>query len=202
MANANSNPHPRPAHPSTGPRTPEGKARSSMNAVTHGLTAKTALIPGEDPAEFREFAWEVVLDLSPQGPVQRELAAKAASLMWKRRRVDEAERQIIQEQAERYVKGGDEDEDDAEGPKEIPIDPSDPLRLVRFITANQFAGKREEELTRLARHEERIDRQIDSTLRLLLKLQNRRDWKDQQHKREQGQQRDAERTEGPGAGPT
>jgi hypothetical protein len=38
---------------STGPTTPAGKAASSVNAVTHGMTCKTQIfLPGESPAEY------------------------------------------------------------------------------------------------------------------------------------------------------
>ena len=37
---------------STGPRTGEGKARVSQNALKHGLLARDAVLPDEDPAEF------------------------------------------------------------------------------------------------------------------------------------------------------
>ncbi len=40
-----------PGH-STGPRTPEGKASSSMNRLTHGCRSETLVLPFEDPAEF------------------------------------------------------------------------------------------------------------------------------------------------------
>ena len=40
------------AKKSTGPNTPEGKARSSKNALKHGLLARDAVLPGEDPADF------------------------------------------------------------------------------------------------------------------------------------------------------
>src|SRR6185503_10651237 len=79
----------------TGPRTAAGKANSRMNALKHGLTAKTPLLPDEDPDEFRRFVWEVVEDLSPVGPVQLELAHRVAVLMWKRRRVGVAENPIF-----------------------------------------------------------------------------------------------------------
>ena len=39
----------------TGPRTAEGKAASSGNALTHGLTARTVLLAGEDPEEYRRL---------------------------------------------------------------------------------------------------------------------------------------------------
>jgi hypothetical protein len=47
---------------STGPRTPEGKARSSENARKHGLTAKDMIIGPEDREEFDELvasAWNL-----------------------------------------------------------------------------------------------------------------------------------------------
>ncbi len=37
------------ARKSTGPRTAAGKDRSRMNAVTHGLSARTLILPDEDP---------------------------------------------------------------------------------------------------------------------------------------------------------
>ena len=40
------------AKKSTGPRTEEGKARVSLNALKHGLLARDAVLPSEDPAEF------------------------------------------------------------------------------------------------------------------------------------------------------
>ena len=76
---------------STGPRTPEGKARSSMNAVKHGLTAQAAVLPGEDPAELESLARLFTAQLKPMGPLQRLLVERIISLTWKLRRVSRAE---------------------------------------------------------------------------------------------------------------
>src|ERR1039458_4019769 len=39
---------------STGPRSEAGKQRSALNALTHGLTARTAVLPSEDPAAYEQ----------------------------------------------------------------------------------------------------------------------------------------------------
>lgn len=44
---------------SSGPRSLDGKRRSSPNALRHGLTSTQMVIPGEDPAEFSEFRLSV-----------------------------------------------------------------------------------------------------------------------------------------------
>ncbi len=36
----------------TGPRTPEGKAKSSKNSYKHGLRSEKNVLPDEDPAAF------------------------------------------------------------------------------------------------------------------------------------------------------
>jgi hypothetical protein len=38
---------------SSGPRTESGKQRSSLNALSHGLTAHTAVLPTEDPDAYQ-----------------------------------------------------------------------------------------------------------------------------------------------------
>ena len=40
------------ARRSTGPQTPSGKSRSRMNALKHGLSAKSIVIGDERPEEF------------------------------------------------------------------------------------------------------------------------------------------------------
>src|ERR1017187_1009875 len=42
---------------SSGPRTAEGKARSSRNSTVHGLTGKSPILPGEDRADPLAFAY-------------------------------------------------------------------------------------------------------------------------------------------------
>ena len=53
----------RNAQRSSGPRTEEGKRRSSLNAVTHGLRAETAILLDEDPQalEDRKTSWSSCL---------------------------------------------------------------------------------------------------------------------------------------------
>jgi hypothetical protein len=68
---------------STGPRTEEGKKQSSMNALKHGMRAKTVLLPDEDPEEYAAFfeaQWE---ELGPQDAVQCVLVGNAIGYMWR-----------------------------------------------------------------------------------------------------------------------
>ena len=76
---------------STGPRTEAGKARSSLNALKHGLTAQTSLLPGEDPDALREFGELLEADLRPMGALQKLLVQRIVAIAWKLRRSAAAE---------------------------------------------------------------------------------------------------------------
>ena len=55
-----------------GPKTPEGKAKSALNALRHGLRARHfALLPHEDPAEFEALATATREAYRPACPVER-----------------------------------------------------------------------------------------------------------------------------------
>jgi len=64
---------------STGPGTPEGKQRSSRNAVTHGLFSRAAVLPGEDVAELERLRRGMMGRLRPRDELEQMLADRAVS---------------------------------------------------------------------------------------------------------------------------
>ena len=90
----------RNAQRSTGPKTPSGKARSSQNAVRHGLTAETVIGPLEDPADYRAFEQAVTTGYDAETAVERELVLRLASLLWRLRRATSVETGLLQIQCE------------------------------------------------------------------------------------------------------
>src|SRR4051794_389150 len=68
---------------STGPRTAEGKKRSSMNALKHGLTAKTVVLPGEDAAAFDERLDAWLDEFQPEGASQVVSVEHAVHATWR-----------------------------------------------------------------------------------------------------------------------
>jgi hypothetical protein len=81
---------------STGPKTPEGKARTSMNALKHGLRAASLAVPILENAED----WEahrslVVRDLAPAGYLETILSERVAALLWRLGRVVRYESAVV-----------------------------------------------------------------------------------------------------------
>jgi hypothetical protein len=71
---------------STGPITEEGKDRSRLNAVRHGLTAETVIGSLEDAEDYQAFEAAVIADYDADTAVQRELVLRLASILWRLRR--------------------------------------------------------------------------------------------------------------------
>ena len=80
----------RNAQSSTGPKTEAGKAASSANAISHGLTAAgDVLLQDESVDAFEELQRDMLADLDPQGALQGMLARRIVQLLW---RLDRAAR--------------------------------------------------------------------------------------------------------------
>jgi len=75
------------AQQSTGPRTPQGQARSSQNARTHGLTAKDLIVAPSEREEFEELLNGYQTDVKPQGAIQHTLFDELVAAAWNLRRV-------------------------------------------------------------------------------------------------------------------
>jgi len=86
----------RNAEHSTGPKTPEGKAAVRLNALTYGLRARSTLIAGEDPEEYRRLWAELVAEWQPQTPTERMQLEQMATSQWLLARVARGERKIYE----------------------------------------------------------------------------------------------------------
>ncbi len=71
------------ARRSTGPRTALGKARSSLNAVRHGFSARNAVLPQEDRRAYLDLLGSLRAEFRPQGPVESFLVQQMASAQWR-----------------------------------------------------------------------------------------------------------------------
>ena len=65
-----------------GPKTPEGKARSSRNALRHGLRARTfCLVPEDDPEDWRRHVLDLEAGYGPTDAVEHKLVDAIAVAM-------------------------------------------------------------------------------------------------------------------------
>jgi hypothetical protein len=71
------------AQKSTGPRTVEGKRRSSLNSLKWGLTAATLVLPHEDEIGYQETRGMLYTQYQPATPQECMLVDQLASSWWR-----------------------------------------------------------------------------------------------------------------------
>jgi len=74
-----------------GPRSPEGKTTSSLNALRHGLSARNLLLPGENAAEYEAFMDSWFAALTPATMPEAVIVAQLGDLSWKLERLAKLE---------------------------------------------------------------------------------------------------------------
>jgi len=147
------------AQKSTGPRTAEGKATASHNAVKHGLLAEQVVIHGEDPAEFDLYREGMLEELAPEGVVETILAERAVSLAWRLRRAERLQSAVF---ATVYRENAG---DVVLWPKHgLPIEPrpDEEAVILGQVVMTDFA--RAQVLDRLLVHERRIESSLYRTM--------------------------------------
>src|SRR5260370_34963849 len=142
---------------SHGPKTPEGKAVSSMNALRHGLTASRPLLPGESQESFEELLKEYMEEYEPDGPAERDLVHRMVVSKWREQRA-----WTVETAALRSHMGP---------PKEDPTVPDPAPSLTAAFTS--YTGN-SRFLDCFYRQENAVTRRVDRALARLLDLQERR----------------------------
>src|SRR5271168_2501144 len=143
---------------STGPRTPEGRQRSCLNALRHGLTGQVVLMPAEDLEAYQHHIQRFVDEYQPQGATEAQLVQALADAAWRLNRVSVLETNLLTYDIV-Y-----EDFPNNESTHE--------MREAMAISARLDSHSRA--LSTLSLHGQRLSRQFEKTLALLQQLQSTR----------------------------
>jgi hypothetical protein len=82
------------AQKSTGPRTAEGKAASSTNALKSGIYAQSLIVRGEDPAELEALREDFYTAHQPESADERALVDTLVHSEWTLRRLRKCAAQL------------------------------------------------------------------------------------------------------------
>ncbi len=83
---------------STGPKTPEGKAATKLNALRHGLRARTVVLPAEKSEDFHQLCNDLEAEWQPQSRTEHFYLEQMPVSQWKLARVEIAEKSILKQE--------------------------------------------------------------------------------------------------------
>ena len=149
---------------STGPRTPEGKSKISLNAVKTGLTGRTVLLPSDDAAAYQSHIEQYRNEFRPAGLRETELVQSLADTSWRRQRIPGLEMAIYA--LGRVELGGNFDDHDESVRSNM-------IELETFF-------KYEKQLRNLQLQEARLARRYEIELAELRELQKERASREEQ----------------------
>ena len=145
---------------STGPRSPETRAKVSLNAVKHGLTGNTIVLTPETTEAYKAHIFNYERMLQPIGPEERSLVQYMADTRWRINRIPVLEHALI-----------------AKGYRQFkhqfanPVDPYvDVTALIEIETRLAF----EKEFKNLQLQEGRLNRRLDKDTARLACIQEAR----------------------------
>jgi hypothetical protein len=171
----------RNARKSTGPRTPQGKARSARNATSHGLFCKDLVLPDEPQRVFHAMRNLFISSLNPQDITELMLVDRIVAANWKLRRLQEAERLFYWDEENELLKidalqghldrryADDPHEDQPRKPEDLRPIPAAVL-LCTQLNSEEDKGRFE----RMSRYEQRLEMSIHRAMRQLRQLRKDR----------------------------
>jgi len=99
----------KPSNGKPGPKTEEGKRRSSLNALKHGLTAKSRqafdAMADESPIDFDPILETMRAHYRPADPVEEELVHRIARCLWRISQTEAMEQRLLDRHYARFRPG-------------------------------------------------------------------------------------------------
>jgi hypothetical protein len=145
---------------SRGPVTPEGKRRVSLNALRHGLTGQTVVLPAEDLAAYQNHCGQFHTELKPEGLIESKCVQTIADTYWRLDRIRAMENSLF----------GLAISEPNEEQTEMPPDPLIDCALAQAKSLEQHSDL----LIRLSLYEHRLNRTLEKAKAELKQLQQER----------------------------
>jgi hypothetical protein len=152
---------------SRGPKTPEGKRRSSRNSLRHGLLAKSLLTDLEDFNSFADLHARITAAFQPEDDVARMFVENMVAARWRSHRLYNIESAGLQKETHAQIDAGHID---------LEKDPSLTPRDCLAQAFNALATHSTPAVLHIDRYESRYDRQFSRNVAMLMK------WRDQKRK--------------------
>jgi hypothetical protein len=143
------------AQHSTGPKTPEGKQRSSLNALRHGLTGQIVVMPTEDLQAYQLHLTSFTDEYHPQGATEANLVQALADTSWRLNRVAALETNLLTLGVASQLNPF------SDSPQQV----QDAFSIVAALESQSKA------LSNLSMHSQRLSRQFERTVAQLRDLQ-------------------------------
>ena len=80
---------------STGPRTEAGKQRTRLNALRHGLTGQTIVLPTEDHAAYQRHSQSFLDEYQPKQATETQLVQSLIDTSWQLNRAAAVETNLL-----------------------------------------------------------------------------------------------------------
>ena len=135
---------------------PANTSRTRFNGVAHGLTSRQTVIRGEDQQEFDTFSATLRRQLAPGSPVEDVLADRIIAAAWRLKRFTRVEAAFFNDRIDTFL-----EENPGSGP--------DCALAILFTVPAEMARMR-----LFLRYQTSLQREYDSCMRQLQKLQSER----------------------------
>ncbi len=143
---------------STGPRTEAGKQRSAMNALRHGLTGRTVVMPYEDMDQYHVFCKRLFQTLAPETPLEEQYAQSFCDTQWRLNRARSLEDAML-------ALGHSEEAGEID---------TEYVQVHAVLTAARVFRDDNKPFLNLSLYEQRLQRTLEKSLRELKALQAER----------------------------
>src|SRR5215472_359258 len=90
---------------STGPKSGEGKEKSSMNALRHGLTAGQAVLPHENEDDYEKLREGLPHSYAPQDSAELAIVEELVNANWRLLRLHRVEKHYWEKLGGAYNRG-------------------------------------------------------------------------------------------------
>ena len=142
---------------SRGPVTPEGRHKSSLNALQHGLFAQALVLTNESREDFEQLQATYLAKFQPADNVEAGLVNEMVAAKWRQNRAWNLETATLDLEMLRQREAVDQQFDHIDEP-------------TRLALAHESVCNYSKTLAQIARAEAACNRQFDRALKNLLKL--------------------------------